>query len=392
MNRFETIVLGLGAMGSAAVHHLAKKGNAVLGIDRFAPPHVQGSTHGGSRITRLAVGEGEQYSPLAIRSHQLWRELEMETGTSLLTITGGLILSSRARTAKTHVEHFFANTLAAARRYGISHELLDAEQIRRRFPPFKVADDEQGYFEHDAGFVRPEECVRVQLMLAERHGAKLNRNERVTAFDASDNGVSVTTERATYAADRLIVSAGPWLPELIGPELARHFKVYRQVMFWFDIDGPVTPFLPANWPVFIWELQGKKQGIYGMPAVDGPTGGLKIATEQFDAVTSPEEAARDCSSISEREINAMYDDYVAPYFSGLSGKCVRAASCLYTATPDFGFVIDAHPQWKRVLIASPCSGHGFKHSAAIGEALSELVIDGASRIDLDSFALRRLHA
>jgi len=389
MKRFETIVLGLGAMGSAAAWQLARRGNSVLGIDRFAPPHEHGSTHGDTRITRLAIGEGAQYTPLAMRSHQIWRELEGETGSTLLVAHGGLVLSSKARTSQCHTDDFFANTVAAAEKYGIEHEILDARQVRRRFPQFRIADDESGYFEPGAGFVRPEVCVRVQLALAAQHGAELHRGEVATAFDASDNGVTVTTDRDTYAADALIVAAGPWLPGLVDASLSRHFTIYRQVLCWFDIDGPVGPFLPANFPVFIWELQGRPQGIYGFPAVDGTRGGLKVATESYFAATTPESVER---RVSDGEVRAVYDDYVAPYISGLSSRCVKATTCLYTVTPDFGFVIDALPGATRVVVASPCSGHGFKHSAAIGEALAQRVMDGAARIDLGAFSLMRFGA
>ena len=386
MQRFETIVLGLGAMGSASVYQLAGKGNRVLGLDRHSPPHVHGSTHGDTRITRLAIGEGAQYSPLAIRSHQIWRDLERQSGRSLLTTNGGLVLSSSTRTSHCHAEHFFANTVAAAEKYDIPHELWDAGRIRREFPQFRVADDESGYFEPGAGFVRPEECVRLQLDLAEQRGAELHRGELVRAFDASASGVTVTTDHDTYAADWLIVTAGPWLPGLVGPSVARHLAIYRQVLCWFDIDGPTTPFLPENFPVFIWELQGRPQGIYGFPAIDGARGGLKIATERYDATTSPETVER---RVTATEVRTIYDEYVAPYVSGLSGRCVKTATCLYTVTPDAGFIIDVLPGTDRVIVASPCSGHGFKHSAAIGEALSEWAIDGASRQDLGAFSLAR---
>ncbi len=388
MKRFETIVLGLGAMGSATTYQLAKKGNRVLGIDRYSPPHAHGSTHGDTRITRLGIGEGTQYSPLAMRSHQIWRELERETGSTLLTANGGLVLSSKAKTSRSHGDHFFANTVAAAQLYDIPHELWDAEQIRRRFPQFRVADDESGYFEPGAGFVRPEECVRVQLRMAEQQGATLHRDERALAFDANDGGVTVTTDRDTYSAARLIVAAGPWLPEFVGPAFTRHLTVYRQVLCWFDIEGPVTPFLPENFPVFIWELQRRRQGLYGFPAVDGAKGGLKVATEQYDSATTPDAVDR---QVSEEETRAIFAEYVEPCLSGVSSKCVKAAACLYTVTPDFGFVIDALPGADRVIVASPCSGHGFKHSAAIGEALSQVVIDGASQLDLGAFALKRFH-
>ncbi|HTP47469.1 MAG TPA: N-methyl-L-tryptophan oxidase [Casimicrobiaceae bacterium] len=386
MNRFEAIVLGLGAMGSAAVHHLARRGRRVLGIDRFSPPHAYGSSHGGTRITRLAIGEGEQYTPLALRSHELWREMERATGATLLTLTRGLVISSHAKTSYTHVENFFQNTLAAAQRYGIAHEELDAATIRKRFPKFKVADDERGYLERDAGFLRPEECVRAQLVLAERHGAEIRRGETVQGFDATDAGVEIATDRGSFQADNLILTAGPWLPGLVGEKLARYFRVYRQVMFWFDLDQGASAFAQDNFPVFIWELQGRKQGIYGFPAVDGPRGGMKVATESFESATTPDRVSRE---VSEEEKRSMFDDYVAPRILGVSPRCLKAAACLYTVTPDFGFVIDAHPDSGRVLIASACSGHGFKHSPAVGEALAQRLIDGASTVDLSAFSLAR---
>jgi sarcosine oxidase len=389
MQRFETIVLGLGATGSAALCQLARKGNAALGIDQFTPPHGHGSTHGETRLTRLAIGEGEQYTPLALRSHQLWRVLEAETGSTLLTSNGCLIISSRGKTSVTHVEDFFATTLAAAQRYGIAHELLNAEQIRCRFPQFKVADDEVGYLERDGGFVRPEACIRAQLTVAERLGATIHRQEKVTGFAAAHGGVTVTTDRGRYGADKLIIAAGPWLPQLVDARLAQHFRVYRQIMFWFDLDAPLDAFVSQRAPVFIWELQGRKQGIYGLPAIDGPGGGVKIATEQFASAITADAAVQ---TVSGEEKRSMHENYVAPYLSGVSARCVKALSCLYTVTPDFGFVIDVHPDSRRVLLASPCSGHGFKHSPAVGEALAELVTAGASRLDLGAFSLRRFLA
>jgi sarcosine oxidase len=386
MREFDVVVLGLGAMGSAAAYHLAKRRARVLGIDRHSPPHAHGSSHGDTRITRLAIGEGAHYTPLAVRSHALWRELERESGASLLRCCGGLVISSPARGSSLHGEDFFANTIAAARQHGIAHEILDAAQIRRRFPPFAVADDEVGYYEPDAGFLRPEACIRAHLAVAERQGAAIHRDERVAGFDASERGVTVTTDRATYAAQRLIVAAGAWLPGLVDRALARHFAVYRQRLFWFDVADAHARFVPERFPVFIWEVQRGPQGIYGFPAVDGPRGGIKVATEQYAATTTAEAVD---PAIAPEEAAEMYRTLVAPYLCGVGASCVKAASCLYTVTRDFGFVIDRHPASERVLIVSACSGHGFKHSAAIGEAAAELAVGGASRLDLGAFALRR---
>jgi sarcosine oxidase len=386
MKTHRTIVLGLGAMGSATLHHLAKRGHLALGIDRFSPPHTRGSSHGDTRITRLAIGEGVHYTPLALRSHALWRELERETGATLLTTNGGLFISSAGRSAVLHVPDFFANTLAAAREHGIVHEVLDGLAIRRRFPVFNVAADEYGYFEPEAGFLRPEACVGAHLESAERHGAEIHCNETVTGFDASARNVTVVTDRDRYAAERLIVAAGSWLPTLVDPMLARHFKVYRQQICWFDIDGDPAPFFPAAFPIFIWEVQGHPHGLYGFPALDGPRGGVKVGTEQLEVETIADAADE---PVSAADIAALHADLVAPFIPGLAARCVKAVSCLYTVTPDFGFVIDRHPGSDRVLIVAPCSGHGFKHSPAIGEAAAAWADDGTVPFDLDAFKLAR---
>jgi sarcosine oxidase len=386
MDKYEFAILGLGAMGSAATYQLAKRGAKVLGLDQFAPPHVLGSSHGDTRITRLAIGEGAHYTPLALRSHEIWRDIENETGADLLMVTGGLIISSANRTAMLHVDDFFANTITVAEKHGIAHRVLDAAEIRKRFPQFKIRDDEVGYYESQAGFLRPENCVREQLALAQKHGADIHTNEKVLGFDASGKGVTIETTRGRYSVEKLIIAAGAWLPDLLGVHCAAKFKVLRQVLFWFDVPGPIAPFLPANCPVFIWELQGPKQAIYGFPAIDGAHGGVKVATQQYEKTTTPQTVNRD---VAPEEAARMYDISVGPYLPQLSRKCIKAVACLYTVTPDAGFVIDFHPDSRRIVIASPCSGHGFKHSAAIGEALAELAIDGRSHFDLSAFSFDR---
>ena len=389
MKHFDAIVLGLGAMGSSAVYQLAKRGSRVLGLDQYSPPHDRGSSHGETRITRLAIGEGAHYSPLALRSHEVWREIERKTGASLLTQIGCLVISSPAKTSFTHVEGFFQNTVAAAREHGIVHELLDAKEIRRRYPAFRIGNDELGYFEKDAGFLRPEACIRAELALARQHGALIHTGEKALAFHPSSGRVTVTTDQAVYGADRLILSVGPWLPGLLGGTLDACFRVFRQALFWFDIGSQAATFSPRCFPVFIWELAGKPQGIYGFPAIDGAEGGIKVATEHYGSTTDASTVDR---NVAPAEIAAMHRDYVEPYLAGVSDRCIKTTTCLYTVTSDFGFVIDSHPDSERVLVVSPCSGHGFKHSPAIGEALAEVVIDGETRFDLSAFSARRFAA
>jgi sarcosine oxidase len=314
--------------------------------------------------------------------------IEREAGKRLMFRTGGLIISSETRGGSLHVENFFGKTIAAAKKFGIGHEILGAADIRKRFPQFNVADNEIGYFEPEAGYLLPEECVRAQISLAHSHGADVHFNEKVIGFSTDASKVEITTEMGTYAARNLIITAGPWLPELIDAEYSRLFKIYRQVLYWFDIkQGKRELFLPDRFPIFIWELQGGKQcGIYGFPAVDGHAGGVKIATEQLEQTTTPEFVDR---QVADKEIEEMYEHFVGPYFPGLDRKCLRAATCLYTGTHGSRFAIDTHPEYPNITIVSPCSGHGFKHSAAIGESVAEKVLYGNCRLDLSNFSFSR---
>lgn len=384
---FDTIVCGLGAMGSAAIYQLAKRGSKVLGLDRFAPPHANGSSHGESRITRLATGEGEQYVTLVQRSHELWREIENQTGTNLLTITGGLTLASPHNPAAMHGRPDFLNqAIRCAEKFQIRHEILGTAEIRERFPQFAVTD-ERGYYEYETGFLRPELCIETQLALARKRGAVVQSNETVVSIESkATSAVTVKTSRGAYSADKVIVSAGAWIGRFLPPAYARLFEVYRQVVYWFDITEDCRAMFAApGFPIFIWIFaEGSEFGFYGFPTLDGRT--IKVATEQFTASIDPDQINR---AASREEKRAMYRDCVEGRLPTITDRCGAAASCLYTATPDSNFIIDVHPDNDRIIIASPCSGHGFKHSAAIGEALAEQVIDGKSRIDLGSFELKR---
>lgn len=383
---YDVAIVGLGAVGAATAFHLARRGVRVIGFDKFDPPHEFGSSHGDTRITRLAIGEGDHLTPIVRRSHELWRAIESETGDSLLTQCGGLVISSDGTAAETHVKGFFRNTVGAAEKFGVAHEVMNGREIRSRFPQFAARNEESGYYEAEAGFVRPEACVRVQLALARQSGANLRTSERVLSFSESARGVEIVTAQARYRADRLILSAGAWLPQLAGADLSRLFKIYRQVMLWFDVSDAYEQFVPERFPIFIWEPQNTEHGIYGFPAIDGPHGGIKVASESFAVTTTPFDVDR---AVARDEIAYVYNSLVAPHLRGVGAACVRSATCLYTVTPDFGFVIDTLPDSERVIIASPCSGHGFRHSPAIGEALADLVTGQTPRFDLSPFGLSR---
>ncbi len=371
---YDAIVVGLGAMGAAATYQLARRGARVLGIDQYSPPHELGSTHGETRITRIACGEGPEYTAFARRSHEIWRELEAETGLELLTQNGFLAISGAGNRSANHgVADFLGGTVAAAKAGGVRHEILDAATMRRRYPAFNVADGDTAYHDSVGGFVRPEQCITAQLRTAARLGAELSLNEQVVSFEQADAGVTVKTGKQTYRGRQLVVAAGAWLPGLLGPALAGSFMVTRQVLYWFRAKSEAAhaEFAPERFPVYIWQLP-RYQSIYGFPALGGIEEGVKLATEQYDVATTPQSVSRTVDADETRE---MYETYVEPFFPGLSSTCVKRKACLYTWVDNARFIIDRHPDMDRVIVASPCSGHGFKHSAGIGELLAEMALD-----------------
>ncbi|HEY6715513.1 MAG TPA: N-methyl-L-tryptophan oxidase, partial [Reyranella sp.] len=270
---YDVIVLGLGAMGAAATYQLARRGARVLGIDRYSPPHEFGSTHGDTRITRVACGEGPEYSAFAVRSHQIWRELEAELGMDLFTQNGLLVLFGPGKRAVNHsVPEFLSATVDAAKKAKLDYEILDTAQIRARYPAFNVGDGDEAYHDDVGGFVRPERCVTAQLQKAKALGADLRLNETVISFDQAGGSVTVKTDKDTCRAKQLIVAAGSWLPDFLKPALAGQFRVTRQVLYWFRAKGARehAQFSPERFPVYVWQVPAP-QPIYGFPA----TGGLE---------------------------------------------------------------------------------------------------------------------
>ncbi|MGF6097678.1 N-methyl-L-tryptophan oxidase [Pseudomonas sp. 18175] len=383
MERFESLVIGLGAMGAATVYQLAKAGVKVAGIDRHHPPHTFGSSHGDTRITRLSVGEGAQYVPIVRNSHRIWRELEALSGQVLFEQSGLLVLTSWDGFDPSDQTDFTLRTIGLAQTYGIEHEVLDAQQIRQRFPQFaQVADNAIGYYEPEGGFVRPERCIDVQLKLAEQHGATLYKGETVTHISSDAQGVTVTTDQRTLHADKLVVSAGNWAGGLLGAPFDRLLSVYRQQLFWFELEPGAQ--LVGSSPTYIL-THGPDDTNYGFPALPGE-GSLKIATAQYHTPSTPETLDRSVSATQERE---MYEQQVQGRIAGVKAKVVKSAVCAYTVTPDHHFIIDKHPTLQHTLVVSPCSGHGFKHSAALGEAFAQWCMRGVSELDLSSFSLKR---
>ena len=378
--RYDLIVVGLGAMGAAVTFQAARRGAKVLGIDRFDPPHSLGSTHAETRITRLAVGEGPQYLPLVARSHELWREIEAETGDRLFYETGGLIVTEPVASGE-RWQDFAVATHQIGQDAGIDCELLSPASVRDRYPAFKITDDMSACFEPTAGLVMCEQAVTSQLALARQAGAKTLTNAPVLDVDPAGDGVTVRTDSDVFQANQVVLATGPWLPEMVPPSIASQLTVTRQVVYWLEADDP-DQFSVDNSPFLMWVGATDEQYSSLFPTPPGGTNGVKVLGEQFLESTTVDAAVRD---VPEAEIDHYYETLLEPRISGLRRECVRTAVCLYTNTPDDHFLIDHDPRSDRITVMSPCSGHGFKHSAALGEAVAELLLEGSSHLDLSPF-------
>jgi sarcosine oxidase len=384
--RFDFAVVGLGAMGSATLYQLAKRGAKVVGLDRFAPPHTMGSSHGETRITRQGIGEGSDYVPFALASHRIWRELEAETGEKLLNACGVLVIApGRGVTSHHGKPEFLARSIRAAEDFRIAHEILDGSEVARRFPQFVgLAGDEKAYYEPGGGYVRPESCIAAQLKRAVALGAEIRTETEVLAIEQEANSVRIETSQGPVLADQAVVSAGAWNASLLGQPFEGLLTVSRQVLHWFALED-ASAFGPDA-PVFIW-MHGPSDAdyFYGFPPVPGDPR-IKVATEQYVTTTTTGTIDR---TVSPAESADMYRVHVGGRLAGVTPRMMQAAACLYTLTPDRKFIVDRHPAHDRLLVISACSGHGFKHSAGIGEAAAEVLTQGRSRTDIGPFSLAR---
>jgi sarcosine oxidase len=376
MTEADVIVVGLGAYGAAVALQLQRRGLSVTGFDAHHPPHDLGSTHGETRITRLAIGEGDEYVPLAIRSHELWRQIEAETGERLMIQCGGLVLGDPSVGAALHGKADFVGlTIAAAERFGVAHQVLEARDVRARFPCFRPTDREMAYYEPQAGLLAPEACVAAQLRLAAGLGAELHPGERVLGIEPGPHGVRVTTDRGRYAAGRVVTAAGSWTPGLLGGDYRQRLTLRRQTLHWFAPEDPAT-YGSDRCPVFIWVHGAEAEdNFYGFPISPLGAGiGVKVANEQFAAtVDAPEAVDR---TVRPEESRAVFERHIAGRLAGLGSAPIRTATCIYPGAPHARFIIETHPDSDRVTVISACSGHGFKHSPAVGEAVAAWIATG----------------
>ena len=373
MELFDVVVSGLGAMGSAAVHQLARRGERVLGLERFTPGHDHGSSHGATRIIRLGYFEHPSYVPLLRRAYQLWRELEADAGRQLLHVTGIAEIGSPASA-------LVQGTLAAAQLHGLPHDVLSAPELMRRFPAFRLPPDFVAVLQRDGGFLDVEPAIEAQIALATAAGAEIRCRETVRAIEPHADCVRIVTDRGAVEAGAVIVAAGPWTKSLL-PELAAPLRVTREVVGWFE-PADAAQFAAGRFPVFIIE---SRHGMhYGIPPHGGA--GIKVAKHHHrNQAVDPDSYDRTVSTDDEALIRAALADHIP----AANGRLIAAKTCLYTMTPDGDFVIDRLPSSPNVIVASPCSGHGFKFAPVIGEILADLATTGATRHDIARFRLAR---
>jgi sarcosine oxidase len=368
VSTFEVGVVGLGAMGSMAALELARRGARVVGFDRFHPPHAHGSSAGKSRIIREAYFEHPQYVPLVQRAYRLWPLLERDGGRRLLVPTGGLMLGPPGGAV-------VAGARRSAREHGLPCEDLDAVQVRKRFPMFAPSPDEAGLFEPRAGVLLPEAAIATALELAVAAGAELHLDEPVLAWEAGAR-IAIRTGRAEYLVDRLVLAAGAWMAGPL-PGVSLELTVARQTLFWFAPATLREDVSPARMPIFIWEWE-PGSAFYGFPDLGD---GVKLAIHHQGEPADPDGLRRPPDAGEEARLRGI----MAARTPMLNGPLLGSTTCLYTNTSDGDFVLGRAPGDARVILASPCSGHGFKFAPAIGEVLADLVLDRPPGFDLTPF-------
>ena len=375
MQTYDAIVVGVGGMGSAAVYHLAQRGQRVLGLEQYDIPHQQGSSHGVSRIIRLAYYEHPSYVPLLHRAYELWRALERTAQERLLHITGALNIGSET-------SQVFAGALKSVQAHNLAHEVLAAEAVRRRFPGYGLQAPLMALYEPQGGLLAAERCIVAHVTAALRHGAEVHGRETVEGWESGDAGVRVRTSRGVYQAERLVLTAGAWTHRL----LSRYHGVLqpeRQVLIWMQPRLP-SAFHMDTFPVFILDVE--EGHFYGMPTYGIP--GFKIGRFHHLEQLVDDPATVDRGFHPEDE--ALLRGLVRRYFPDGEGPILSTATCMFTNSPDGHFVIDVHPEDPRVVFAGGFSGHGYKFCSVIGEILADLAESGVTQHDISLFSAARL--
>jgi sarcosine oxidase len=371
--RYDVVVVGVGGMGSAALYHLARRGKRVLGLERFDVLHERGSSHGLTRIIRLAYFEHPDYVPLLRRAYELWRELEREAGEQLLHVTG--IVEGG--------ERIYEGVLRSCADHDLPHEVLDGAEIARRFPAYRLPDDFAAVYQPEGGFVLPERCIVAHIEGALARGATVRARERVLEWIATENGVRVRTERGVVEAERLVLTAGAWSQQLARlPEGS--VGAVRQALAWFQPSQPEL-FAPERMPVFNLVLDAEH--FYGFPAFGIP--GFKLGRyDHYGQGGDPDAISRQPTPDDEEPLR----EFAARYFPEGAGPTLALKICLFEPTPDEHFLIDHHLETPAAVVGAGFSGHGFKFCSVVGEILADLALEGGTPHDIGLFRLSRLAA
>jgi sarcosine oxidase len=370
---FDAIVLGVGGMGSATVYHLARRGKRVLGLERYDIPNAMGSSHGVTRIIRLAYYEHPAYVPLLRRAYELWRELERGFGEQLLYITGSVDAGPSGGQC-------FEGSRRSCELHALPHEILSGTEVNRRFPGYNLPAELMAVLQPEGGFLLSERCIVAHVVAAQALGAEIHARERVLGWEARGDGVRVETDRGAYEAERLVVAAGAWAGTLV-PELHALAEPERQVLAWLQPSEPEL-FAPERFPVF--NLQVDEGRYYGLPVFSVP--GLKLGRYHHFEETGPADAIeRECHPRDE----ALLRELAAKYFPGGNGPTMALKACMFTNSPDEHFILDLHPLYPQVALAAGFSGHGYKFCSVVGEIMADLAESGQTRHDISLFRLLR---
>ncbi len=375
VERAQTAVIGLGAMGAATCCQLARRGADVIGFDAFDVPNDRGSSGGESRIIRMCYYEHPDYVPLLQRAYELWHELASESQQPVIEITGGLFIGAPAG-------ELVGGSKRAAEEHGLEHEMLGNVELRRRYPQFAVQDDMAALYEPTGGFIRPELAIAAHADLARRHGARLHANEPVTSWDAEGEQFIVTTAARRVRVDALVVCAGAWTAKF-APEFADSLRVTRQPLAWVQPKNAATFALGA---LPIWALEHDAGGFhYGFPILDASKG-MKLARHECMAVVDPDHVEHRPLPNDEATVRPFLREFMPE----ADGPVRHIQVCMYTSSPDGHFIIDRHPHHNRAFIACGFSGHGFKFATVIGEAMADLAISGRTALPIEFLGAQRL--
>jgi sarcosine oxidase len=378
-NTYDAIVIGIGGMGSATFYHLAKRGLNVLGLEQFGIPHEMGSSHGLTRIIRLAYYEDPSYVPLLRRTYQLWDELEKEAGKKLFYQTGSIDMGAEDSMV-------FAGSLQSCLEHDLEHEVLDSKTLNRRFPGYQMPPEIMAVFQPQGGLLVPERCIVAHTEIAQKHGATLHTNEKVQGWDIlPDERVQVTTDQGTYTAEKLVICSGAWTSKLV-PTLTKKAVPERQVLIWLETKKPEW-FTPEQFPV--WNALVDEGHYYGFPEFNptGTTAGMKYGRyHHLEEVVDPDTVDRETYP----EDEAMLRAFGERYFPEGAGKTLSMKACMFTNTADDHWILDTLPDMPQVSIAAGFTGHGFKMASVIGEIMADLAQEGTTRHDIDLHQFNRL--